>query len=119
MYNLSISHINSDMASITNQISRLRLRIRNTVAIGLLSFRGTIQSYSEVSIYTLYKSGTVCLVKSMGIQIFDMEMDRRRDNEGAEGVSVVFYLHLPKSQSHTKLLAQLSYSQDVRAIDEV
>ena len=48
-----------------------------------------------------------------------MEMDRRRDNEGAEGVSVVFYLHLPKSQSHTKLLAQLSYSQDVRAIDEV
>ena len=38
---------------------------------------------------------------TMGIQIFDMEMDRRRDNEGAEGVSVVFYLHLPKSQSHT------------------
>ncbi|MCI9243437.1 MAG: MgtC/SapB family protein [Lawsonibacter sp.] len=61
----------------------------------------------------------ITLVKSMGIQIFDMEMDRRRDNEGAEGVSVVFYLHLPKSQSHTKLLAQLSYSQDVRAIDEV
>ena len=62
MYNLSISHINSDMASITDQISRLCLRIRNTVTIGLLSFRGTIQSYSEVSIHTLYKSGTVCSI---------------------------------------------------------
>ena len=35
------------------------------------------------------------------------------------GASVVFYLHLPKSQSHTKLLANLSYSPDVRAIDEI
>ena len=40
----------------------------------------------------------------------------------AQTVDSMAYWYWPstmESQSHTKLLAQLSYSQDVRAIDEV
>ena len=59
----------------------------------------------------------IALLKAMGIQIFDVELERKGQSGG--GVSVVLYLHLPKSQSHTKLLANLSYSPDVRAIDEI
>ena len=59
----------------------------------------------------------IALLKAMDIQIFDVELERKR--QSGSGASVVFYLHLPKSQSHTKLLANLSYSPDVRAIDEI
>ena len=59
----------------------------------------------------------IALMKAVGIQIFDVELDRKRAAGG--GVGVVFYLHLPKNQSHTKLLTDLSYSPDVRAIDEI
>lgn len=60
----------------------------------------------------------IVLLKAMNIQIFDVELERKRHNTGT-GASVVFYLHLPKSQSHTKLLTNLSYSPDVRVIDEI
>lgn len=96
----------------------LSIKVLPYVEFFLLSRSRNMNLYVELTSMERMKD-FITLVKSMGIQIFDMEMDRRRDNEGAEGVSVVFYLHLPKSQSHTKLLAQLSYSQDVRAIDEV
>ena len=59
----------------------------------------------------------ITLTKAIGIQIFDVELDRKRVAGG--GVGVVLYLHLPKNQSHTKLLTDLSYSPDVRAIDEI
>ena len=59
----------------------------------------------------------IALMKAMGIQIFDVELDRKK--EKGTGVGVLFYLHLPKNQSHTRLLADLSYSPDVRAIDEI
>ena len=59
----------------------------------------------------------IALTKAIGIQIFDVELDRKRAAGG--GVGVVLYLHLPKNQSHTKLLTDLSYSPDVRAIDEI
>ena len=58
----------------------------------------------------------IALLKAMGIRIFDVELDRKGDSGG---VSVIFYLHLPKNQSHTKLLTNLSYSPDVRSIDEI
>ena len=61
----------------------------------------------------------IALMKAMGIQIYDVELDRRGSGKDRGQVSILFYLHLPKSQSHTKLLTQLSYSPDVRAIDEV
>ena len=57
------------------------------------------------------------LMRDRGIQIYDVEIDRRGRNQS--GPSVVFYLHLPKYQSHTRLLTDLSYSPDVRAIDEI
>ncbi len=59
------------------------------------------------------------LLRGMGIQVYDVEIDRR-ESSGEQGrPSVVFYLHLPKHQSHTQLLAILSYSPDVRTIDEI
>lgn len=58
----------------------------------------------------------IALLKAMGIRIFDVELDRKG---GSGGASVVLYLNLPRSQSHTKLLTNLSYSPDVRAIDEI
>ncbi|MCI8912967.1 MAG: MgtC/SapB family protein [Lawsonibacter sp.] len=59
------------------------------------------------------------LLKDQGIQIYDVEIDRRGNVRKQNGPSVVFYLHLPKYQSHTRLLADLSYSPDVRTIDEI
>lgn len=59
------------------------------------------------------------LMRDRGIQIYDVEIDRRGSGRGQSGPSVVFYLHLPKYQSHTRLLTDLSYSPDVRAIDEI
>ena len=61
----------------------------------------------------------IALMKKMGIQIYDVEIDRRGSGKDQNGPSVVFYLHLPKYQSHTRLLADLSYSPDVRTIDEI
>ena len=58
-------------------------------------------------------------LKDRGIQIYDMEIDRRESSRKENTSSVVFYLHLPKYQSHTRLLADLSYSPDVRVIDEI
>lgn len=59
------------------------------------------------------------LMKSRGIQIYDVEIDRRGRGQEQNIPSVVFYLHLPRYQSHTRLLADLSYSPVVRAIDEI
>lgn len=59
------------------------------------------------------------LMRDRGIQIYDVEIDRRGSGRNQSGPSVVFYLHLPKYQSHTRLLTDLSYSPDVRAIDEI
>ena len=61
----------------------------------------------------------VQLLKDREIQIYDVEIDRRGDIRKQNIPSVVFYLHLPKHQSHTHLLADLSYSPDVRTIDEI
>lgn len=59
------------------------------------------------------------LMKGKGIQIYDVEMDRRSGAQEQSAPSVIFYLHLPKYQSHTRLLTELSYSADVRTIDEI
>ena len=59
------------------------------------------------------------LLRGMGIQVYDVEIDRRESAREQGRSSVVFYLHLPKHQSHTQLLAILSYSPDVRTIDEI
>ena len=59
------------------------------------------------------------LMRDRGIQIYDVEIDRRGSGRDQSGPSVVFYLHLPKYQSHTRLLTDLSYSPDVRVIDEI
>ncbi len=59
----------------------------------------------------------IALLKTKNIRIFDVELERKGRSEG--GASVILYLRLPTSQSHTKLLANLSYSPDVRVIDEI
>ncbi|MCI9351911.1 MAG: MgtC/SapB family protein [Lawsonibacter sp.] len=84
----------------------------------ILAWSRNMNLYVELSSMEGMK-GFIDLIKSMGIQIYDVELDRREGGKEQTQVSVVFFLHLPKSQSHTKLLAQLSYSADVLAIDEV
>jgi len=59
----------------------------------------------------------IVLLRGMGIRVLDVELERKGHRDG--GASVVFYLRLPRSQSHPKLLASLSCSPDVRAIDEI
>ncbi|NBI66791.1 MgtC/SapB family protein [Pseudoflavonifractor sp. 60] len=61
----------------------------------------------------------IAQVKELNIQVYDMELERQRKAEEQEQVSVVFYLRLPKHQTHTKVLTQLAYSPAVKAIDEI
>jgi len=61
----------------------------------------------------------IALLHAKDIQIYDLEFDRQRGRRRGDGAGVIFYLRLPKSQSHPKLMSELSYSPDVRAIDEI
>lgn len=61
----------------------------------------------------------IAMVKEMGIQVYDVELDRRGKAKEQNRTSVIFYLRLPKYQSHTKLLTQLACSPNVKAIDEI
>ena len=94
----------------------LSIKVLPYVEFFLLSRSRNMNLYVELSSLERLND-FIALMKAIGIQIFDMELDRKREIGG--GVGVVFYLHLPKNQSHTKLLTDLSYSPDVRAIDEI
>lgn len=94
----------------------LSIKVLPYVEFFLLSRSRNMNLYVELSSLERLKD-FIALMRAIGIQIFDMELDRKREAGG--GVGVVFYLHLPKNQSHTKLLTDLSYSPDVRAIDEI
>lgn len=94
----------------------LSIKVLPFVELFLLSRSRNMNLYVELASLERLRD-FITLMKAVGIQIFDVELDRRRAESG--GVGVVFYLHLPKNQSHTKLLTDLSYSPDVRAIDEI
>lgn len=94
----------------------LSIKVLPYVEFFLLSRSRNMNLYVELTSLERLKD-FIGLMKAIGIQIFDVELDRRRAAGG--GVGVVFYLHLSKNQSHTKLLTDLSYSPDVRAIDEI
>ncbi len=94
----------------------LSIKVLPFVELFLLSRSRNMNLYVELTSLERLKD-FIALTKAIGIQIFDVELDRRRAAGG--GVGVVLYLHLPKNQSHTKLLTDLSYSPDVRAIDEI
>ena len=94
----------------------LSIKVLPYVELFLLSRSRNMNLYVELTSLERLKD-FIALTKAIGIQIFDVELDRKRAAGG--GVGVVLYLHLPKNQSHTKLLTDLSYSPDVRAIDEI
>ena len=94
----------------------LSIKVLPFVELFLLSRSRNMNLYVELTSLERLKD-FITLTKAIGIQIFDVELDRKRAAGG--GVGVVLYLHLPKNQSHTKLLTDLSYSPDVRAIDEI
>ncbi|WP_241426582.1 MgtC/SapB family protein [Dysosmobacter acutus] len=58
-------------------------------------------------------------IKARGIRIFDVEIERSMDHRHLQHSSAVFYLYLPKKQSHTQLVTSLSCCPDVYAIDEI
>ena len=94
----------------------LSIKVLPFVELFLLSRARNMNLYVELTSLERLKD-FITLTRAIGIQIFDVELDRKRAAGG--GVGVVLYLHLPKNQSHTKLLTDLSYSPDVRAIDEI
>ena len=94
----------------------LSIKVLPFVELFLLSRSRNMNLYVELTSLERLKD-FITLTKAIGIQIFDVELDRKRAAGGSVGV--VLYLHLPKNQSHTKLLTDLSYSPDVRAIDEI
>ena len=94
----------------------LSIKVLPYVEFFLLSRSRNMNLYVELTSLERLKD-LIALTRAIGIQIFDVELDRKRAAGG--GVGVVLYLHLPKNQSHTKLLTDLSYSPDVRAIDEI
>lgn len=94
----------------------LSIKVLPYVELFLLSRSRNMNLYVELTSLERLKD-FIALTRAIGIQIFDVELDRKRVAGG--GVGVVLYLHLPKNQSHTKLLTDLSYSPDVRAIDEI
>jgi len=94
----------------------LSIKVLPFVELFLLSRSRNMNLYVELASLERLRD-FIALMKAIDIQIFDVELDRKRAAGG--GVGVVFYLHLPKNQSHTKLLTDLSYSPDVRAIDEI
>lgn len=61
----------------------------------------------------------IALLHARNIQIYDVELDRQRGRRKDDKSGVVFYLHLPRNQSHPKLISELSYSPDVDVIDEI
>ena len=61
----------------------------------------------------------IALLRSKGIQIYDVEIDRQRGRRKGDRGGVIFYLRLPRSQSHPRLMTELSYSPDVHTIDEI
>ena len=92
------------------------IKVLPSVEFLLLSRSRNMNLYVELASLERLRD-FIDLLKSMDVQIFDVELDRRKGEGNAVGV--VFYLHLPRSQSHPRLLADLSYSPDVRAIDEI
>ena len=94
----------------------LSIKVLPYMELFLLSRSRNMNLYVELASLERLRD-FIALMKAIDIQIFDVELDRKRAAGG--GVGVVFYLHLPKNQSHTKLLTDLSYSPDVRAIDEI
>ncbi|MCI9155651.1 MAG: MgtC/SapB family protein [Lawsonibacter sp.] len=61
----------------------------------------------------------IALLRSKNIQIYDMEFDRQRGRRKGDRGGLVLYLRLPRSQSHPRLMTELSYSPDVDTIDEI
>lgn len=57
-------------------------------------------------------------IKKRDIQLFDVEINREKDNAG-NNLSALLSLHLPKREEHTGILAKLSTLEGIIMIDEV
>lgn len=96
----------------------LSIKVLPYIEAFLMARSRNMNLYVELSSLERMKD-FIQLMKDRGIQIYDVEIDRRRDAQGRSASSIIFYLRLPKYQSHTRLLADLSYSPDVQTIDEI
>ncbi len=96
----------------------LSIKVLPTIEDMILAHSRNMNLYVElVSIERM--QAFIALLHTMEIQIYDMEIDRQRGRRKGDGCGVIFYLHLSRSQSHPKLMTQLSYSPDVHTIDEI
>ena len=58
-------------------------------------------------------------VRGMGIQIYDMGIDRRKRDREKDGTGVLLTLHLPRFQAHSRVIARLAQSPEVQSVDEL
>jgi len=88
------------------------------LAIGGGFYEGALAGFLAIflSIKVLPWFEDFLLSRSRNMNLY-VELERKGHSGG--GASVVFYLQLPRSQSHAKVLACLAYSPDVRVIDEI
>ena len=71
MNDLAVTDIQCHMAGVTDQVTCLCIgKSVNRRTLAAVSRRGMRQTYTEVSIYTHYKSGTVGAVSQAGSAVY-------------------------------------------------
>lgn len=96
----------------------LSIKVLPYIEDTILAYSRNMNLYVELVSMERMKN-FISLLHEKNIQIYDMELDRQRGRRKGDRGGVVFYLRLPKSQSHPKLMTELSCSPDVHTIDEI
>lgn len=61
----------------------------------------------------------IAQLKSLEIQIYEVEIERPREDRGLQSPSAVLALRLPPRMPHTQVVAAVSGLENVRTIDEI
>lgn len=96
----------------------LSIKVLPYIEDSILAYSRNINLYVELVSMERMKD-FIALLHGKGIQVYDVELDRQRGRRSGDRGGVIFYLRLPRSQSHPKLLTELSCSPDVHTIDEI
>lgn len=96
----------------------LSIKVLPYIEDSILAYSRNINLYVELVSMERMRD-FIALLHEKHIQIYDMELDRQRGRRKGDRGGVIFYLRLPRSQSHPKLMTELSCSPDVHTIDEI
>ena len=96
----------------------LSIKVLPYIEDSILAYSRNINLYVELVSMERMRD-FIALLHERNIQIYDMELDRQRGRRREDRGGVIFYLRPPRSQSHPKLMTELSCSPDVHTIDEI